>query len=197
MGGQKPSLRGQHLQRASGLRARQGYGQRELPHGVQRAAERQNRNRDAVVVDIRHNGGGWLHDDLCTLLSGKQYQTFVPHGQEVGKDPWNKWTKPSCVLMCEDDYSNGHGFPAVYKTLGIGKLVGTPVAGTMTAVWWERLIDSSVVFGIPQVGCRFMDGTFAENKELLPDIEVYNTPEDYLSGNDRQLKRAVEEMMKH
>ena len=156
-----------------------------------------NRNRDAVVVDIRHNGGGWLHDDLCTLLSGKQYQTFVPHGQEVGKDPWNKWTKPSCVLMCEDDYSNGHGFPAVYKTLGIGKLVGTPVAGTMTAVWWERLIDSSVVFGIPQVGCRFMDGTFAENKELLPDIEVYNTPEDYLSGNDRQLKRAVEEMMKH
>ena len=67
----------------------------------------------------------------------------------------------------------------------------------MTAVWWERLIDSSVVFGIPQVGCRFMDGTFAENKELLPDIEVYNTPEDYLSGNDRQLKRAVEEMMKH
>lgn len=156
-----------------------------------------NRNRDAVVVDIRHNGGGWLHDDLCTLLSGKQYQTFVPHGQEVGKDPWNKWTKPSCVLMCEDDYSNGYGFPAVYKTLGIGKLVGTPVAGTMTAVWWERLIDPSIVFGIPQVGCRFMDGTFAENKELLPDIEVYNTPEDYLSGNDRQLKRAVEEMMKH
>ena len=49
-----------------------------------------NRNRKAVVVDERHNGGGWLHDDLCTLLSGKEYQNFVPRGQYVGRDPYNK-----------------------------------------------------------------------------------------------------------
>ena len=155
-----------------------------------------NRNKDAVIVDERHNGGGWLHDDLCTLLSGKQYQEFVPHGKVVGKDPFNKWTKPSCVLICEDDYSNGHGFPWVYKELGIGKLIGTPVAGTMTAVWWETLMDRSLVFGIPQVGCRDMRGTFGENTTLYPDIEVYNSPEDYINGHDTQLIRAVEEMMK-
>ena len=155
-----------------------------------------NRNRKAVIVDERHNGGGWLHDDLCTLLSGKQYQEFVPHGKVVGADPFNKWTKPSCVLMCEDDYSNGHGFPFVYKELGIGKLIGTPVPGTMTAVWWETLIDSSLVFGIPQVGCRDMRGNYCENTPLLPDVEVYNTPEDYLTGHDRQLERAVQEMLK-
>ena len=155
-----------------------------------------NRNRDAVIVDERHNGGGWLHDDLCTLLSGKQYQEFVPHGKVVGKDPFNKWTKPSCVLICEDDYSNGHGFPWVYKELGIGKLIGAPVAGTMTAVWWETLMDRSLVFGIPQVGCRDMRGTFGENTQLNPDIEVYNSPEDYITGHDTQLIRVVEEMMK-
>ena len=155
-----------------------------------------NRNKDAVVVDERHNGGGWLHDDLCTLLSGKQYQEFVPHGKVVGKDPFNKWTKPSCVLICEDDYSNGHGFPWVYKELGIGKLIGAPVAGTMTAVWWETLMDRSLVFGIPQVGCRDMRGTFGENTQLNPDIEVYNSPEDYITGHDTQLIKAVEEMMK-
>ncbi len=155
-----------------------------------------NRNRKAAIVDERHNGGGWLHDDLCTFLSGKEYQKFVPHGQYIGSDPWNKWNKPSCVLICEDDYSNGHGFPFAYKTLGIGKLIGAPVAGTMTAVWWETLMDREMVFGIPQVGCQAMDGTFAENTTLHPDIEVYNTPEDVLQGNDRQLKRAVEEMMK-
>ena len=155
-----------------------------------------NRNREAVIVDERHNGGGWLHDDLCTLLSGKQYQSFVPHGKVVGVDPFNKWTKPSCVLMCEDDYSNGHGFPFVYKELGIGKLIGTPVAGTMTAVWWETLIDNTLVFGIPQVGCRDMRGNYCENQPLLPDVEVYNTPEDYLMGHDRQLERAVKEMLK-
>lgn len=155
-----------------------------------------NRQKQAVIVDERHNGGGWLHDDLCTLLGGRQYQSFIAHGKYIGYDPWNKWVKPSCVMICEDDYSNGHGFPFVYKELGIGKLIGTPVAGTMTAVWWERLIDPAMVFGIPQVGCRDMRGHYGENQQLNPDIEVYNTPEDYLSGNDRQLQRAMEEMMK-
>ena len=155
-----------------------------------------NRNRKAVIVDERHNGGGWLHDDLCTLLGGKQYQTFVPHGKVVGADPFNKWTKPSCVLVCEDDYSNGHGFPFVYRELGIGKLIGTPVPGTMTAVWWETLIDRTLIFGIPQVGCQDMRGNYCENTPLLPDVEVYNTPEDYLTGHDRQLERAVQEMLK-
>ena len=156
----------------------------------------ENRQKDAVIVDERHNGGGWLHDDLCTLLSGKEYQKFIPHGKYIGRDPFNKWVKPSCVLICEDDYSNGHGFPWVYKTLGIGKLIGAPVAGTMTAVWWETLIDRNMIFGIPQVGCQGMDGQFGENKQLNPDIVVYNTPEDYLNGNDRQLEAAVKEMMK-
>ena len=155
-----------------------------------------NRNRDAVVVDERHNGGGWLHDDLCTLLSGKEYQNFVPRGQYIGRDPFNKWTKPSCVLICENDYSNGHGFPWVYKELKIGKLVGAPVAGTMTAVWWETLMDRSLVFGIPQVGCRDMRGVYGENTTLNPDIEVYNTPEDYINGYDRQLEKAVRSLMK-
>jgi tricorn protease len=82
------------------------------------------------------------------------------------------------------------------QTLGIGKLIGAPVAGTMTAVWWETLLDNTMVFGIPQVGCRGMDGKFGENNELYPDIEVYNTPEDYLNGNDNQLKAAVKEMLK-
>lgn len=149
------------------------------------------RQKKAVIVDERHNGGGWLHDDLCTLLSGKQYAKFIAHGKYIGYDPWNKWVKPSCVMICEDDYSNGHGFPAVYKTLGIGKLVGAPVAGTMTAVWWERMMNG-MVFGIPQVGNQAMDGTYFENKELKPDIEVYNTPSDYETGNDEQLKAAVE-----
>jgi tricorn protease len=156
----------------------------------------ENRQKDAVIVDERHNGGGWLHDDLCTLLSGKEYQKFIPHGKYVGYDPYNKWVKPSCVMMCEDDYSNGHGFPWVYKELGIGKLIGAPVAGTMTAVWWETLIDRSMIFGIPQVGCQDMRGRFGENNQLNPDIEVFNTPEDYLNGNDRQLETAVKEMMK-
>ena len=155
-----------------------------------------NRQKKAAIVDTRHNGGGWLHDDLATLLSGKEYQRFVPQGQYIGSDPFNKWVKPSCVLVCEDNYSNAHGFPWVYKELGIGKLIGAPVPGTMTAVWWETQIDPSIVFGIPQVGCVDMRGNYAENNQLQPDIEVYNKPEDSLNGIDTQLATAVKEMLK-
>ncbi|SEG11936.1 S41 family peptidase [Parabacteroides chinchillae] len=154
------------------------------------------RNKEALIVDTRHNGGGWLHDDLATLLSGKEYQRFMPRGQYIGSDPYNKWLKPSCVLVCEDNYSNAHGFPWVYKHLGIGKLIGTPVPGTMTAVWWEQQIDPSIVFGIPQVGVQDLQGNYMENHELQPDIEVYNTPESQMKGEDMQLKVAVQEMLK-
>lgn len=153
------------------------------------------RNKEAVVVDVRHNGGGWLHDDVVTLLSGKEYERFVPRGQYIGSDPFNKWLKPSCMLICEDNYSNAHGTPFVYKTLKVGKLVGAPVAGTMTAVWWERQIDPSIVFGIPQVGCMDMQGNYLENHTLQPDILMYNEPEAVLKGEDAQLKAAVEHLL--
>jgi len=154
------------------------------------------RNKEAVVVDTRFNGGGWLHDDLATLLSGKEYQRFTPRGAYIGSDPFNKWNKPSIVVMGESNYSNAHGFPWVYKELGIGKLVGAPVPGTMTAVWWETQIDPSLVFGIPQVTVVDMEGRVMENNQLEPDIEVYNTPGSLLSDDDLQLKRAVEELLK-
>ena len=98
--------------------------------------------------------------------------------------------------MSEGNYSNAHGFPWVYKFLGIGKLIGAPVPGTMTAVWWETQIDPTLVFGIPEVGVKDMNGEYLENQQLEPDIEVYNTPEEQLSGQDMQLKRAVEEMLR-
>ena len=149
------------------------------------------RNKEAVVIDTRHNGGGWLHDDLVTLLSGKEYQRFEPRGQYIGSDPYNKWLKPSVVLMCEDNYSNAHGFPWLYKELKVGKLIGAPVPGTMTAVWWERQIDPSLVFGVPQVAVKDMRGNYLENQELQPDIEVYNDPASSLKGRDLQLEKAV------
>lgn len=154
------------------------------------------RHCDAVVVDTRHNGGGWLHEDLVILLTGKLYSHFAPRGQYIGSDPFAQWTKPSAVLMGEGNYSNAHGFPWVYKTLGIGKLIGAPVPGTMTAVWWETQVDPTLVFGIPQVTVTDTQGNALENQQLNPDILIYNSPEDYLRNNDAQLKVAVDQLMK-
>ena len=50
--------------------------------------------------------------------------------------------------------------------------------------------------GIPQVTSLDRNGEPLENKQLQPDIEVYNTPSEKVSGNDVQLKKAVEELLK-
>ena len=154
------------------------------------------RTADAAIIDTRHNGGGWLHDDLASFLSGKEYLKFQPRGKYIGSEPFSRWTKPSCVLMCEDDYSDASMFPYTYKTLGLGKLIGQPVPGTGTAVWWEYMMNG-VVFGIPEVGSwAIKEGRYLENMQIEPDIYVDNDPASILRGEDKQLEAAVKEMMK-
>jgi Tol biopolymer transport system component len=154
------------------------------------------RTCEALIVDIRHNGGGWLHDDLVTLLGGKAYAEWRPRGQYIGTEPYNKWNKPSCVLMCEDCYSDASGFPFAYQTLGLGKLIGMPVPGTMTAVWWETLIHPQMVFGIPEVGGWIPEKQrYMENLQIEPDVRVDNDPASRLRGEDKQLEAAVREML--
>lgn len=149
------------------------------------------RNYDAVVVDTRFNGGGWLHNDLAILLGGKKYVTFSPRGEEIGIEPFSQWTKPSVMLVNEANYSDAHGSPYTYQTLGLGEVVGAPIPGTMTAVWWETQIDPSIIFGIPQVTNKANDGTILENTQLNPDIVIYNQPGDVENGKDAQLEGAV------
>jgi Tol biopolymer transport system component/C-terminal processing protease CtpA/Prc len=154
--------------------------------------------KEALIVDTRFNGGGWLHDDLATFLSGKMYMSFEPRGQKnMGGEPIWKWQKPSCVLMSEGNYSDAHLFPYTYKALGIGPLIGMPVPGTGTAVWWETMVDGATTFGIPQIGMRSVtEGYLVENHELQPDIKVKNEYDQFTKGVDQQLVRAVEEMLK-
>ncbi len=154
------------------------------------------RNCDAIVVDTRYNGGGWLHNDLAVLLSGKEYVNFSPRGQWIGHEPFSQWTKPSVMLVCEGNYSDAHGSPYTYKTLGIGELVGAPVPGTMTAVWWENQINPAITFGIPQVTSLDLNGNALENQQLNPDIEVYNSPDELERGYDAQLIEATKHLMR-
>jgi len=152
-------------------------------------------HKEAVIIDTRYNHGGWLHDDLATLFSGKKYITFSPRGHKFGYDPLGKWVRPTILLMSEGNYSDGYGFPYAYTALKIGKTVGMPNPGTMTAVWWESLQDKSLYFGIPEVGALDMTGDYLENKQLEPDYKVRNDYETVIKGRDQQLEKAVEVML--
>jgi C-terminal processing protease CtpA/Prc len=152
-------------------------------------------SKEALIVDTRFNGGGWLHDDLATFLDGHKYMEFRPRGQDLGSEPQFKWKYPSVVVMNESNYSDAHMFPVTYRAMGVGKLVGMPVPGTGTAVWWENL-QNGVVFGIPMVGMVDNDGNYLENLQLEPDIKVPNTPAVVITGRDEQLEEAVKELLK-
>ena len=155
-------------------------------------------DREALIIDTRWNGGGWLHDQLITFLGGDPYCTFVPRGKEPGRfggEPLSRWSRPVCVVQNEGNYSDAHFFPYSFKTLKLGKLIGAPVAGTTTAVWWERMFDGATTFGIPQLGVQDLNGEYLENQELFPDIEVYNDPESVAAGRDMQLEAAVRAML--
>ena len=152
--------------------------------------------KEGLVVDTRFNGGGNIHEQLSDFLAGRKYLDIVPHGQYIGSQPYDKWTKPSIVLMGESNYSDAHLFPVAFKSKGVGKTVGMPVPGTGTFVWWEPQIDKTLVFGIPMGGWRTMDGKFCENNQLEPDVKVRNEPAAISAGRDQQLEAAVQELLK-
>jgi len=156
-----------------------------------------NADKEALIVDTRFNGGGWLHEDLSTFLDGKPYATFRPYGfVSKGGEPRDKWSKPSVVLMSESNYSDAHAFPYAYRAKGIGKLIGMPVPGTSTAVWWETQIDPTIVFGIPMIAFYGIEEDRPlENLQLEPDIKEATPFEEILNGKDAQIEAAVKELL--
>jgi tricorn protease len=151
--------------------------------------------KEGLVVDTRFNGGGNIHEQLSDFLSGKAYFDVIPHGQQVGQEPFDKWTSPSIVIINESDYSDAHLFPLAYREKGIGQTVGMPVPGTGTFVWWETQIDPTLVFGIPMGGWRTPDGLFGEGNQFEPDVRQPMDPAVMTGGHDQQIEAAVRALL--
>ena len=153
-------------------------------------------DKKAIVVDTRFNGGGWLHNDLAKLLSGQEYFTMHVRGRQYHGDPLDQWNKPSVLLINEGNYSDAHAFSYTYDQLNLGEMVGMPVPGTMTAVWWEMGISGDFRAGVPQVGMKNTKGEYLENNQTMPDHLIKNDPESVEQGFDKQVEKAVEVLLK-
>lgn len=151
--------------------------------------------RDGIIIDTRFNGGGRLHEDIEVLFSGKKYLTQEIKGVVAGEMPSRRWNKPSIMLTGEANYSNAHGTPWVYRKVGLGKIVGMPVPGTMSSVNWVNMQDPSLTFGIPVVGFKTEEGNYLENTQLEPDVKVANDPAKIILGIDDQISAAVKTLL--
>lgn len=154
------------------------------------------RDKDAIVVDVRFNRGGLLHDQLAALFTGKVAAEFVTRdGLNVGNIPTKRWGKPTALLANAGSYSDGSIFPHLYQRLGIGPVIGAKTPGTGTAVWWMTVLGK-IKYGIPQLGAKDLKTGWFENQETVPDVLVYNDPEAIAQGRDPQLAAAVAELLK-
>jgi tricorn protease len=158
---------------------------------------REFRNKEALVIDQRWNGGGNIEQELLAILVQRQYQVWQPRGTEPASRPFAGFFGPKIVLQNWRSASNAEMFPAGFRALGLGKVVGTPTAGAVIGTGSYRLIDGSTV-RTPGVGVFLADPkrTNMENYGVQPDMLVDNLPEDNLAGRDRQLEAAVGELMK-
>lgn len=151
---------------------------------------------EGIVIDTRNNGGGRLHEDIEILFSGEKYLEQVTQGRKSCDMPSRRYNKKSIMIVCEANYSNAHGTPWVYKHKKMGSIVGMPVPGTMTSVNWETLQDPSMYFGIPVIGYLTKEGYYLENHQLEPDFLVENDAASVSAGRDKQLEKAVEELLR-
>jgi tricorn protease len=158
---------------------------------------REFRNKEALVIDQRWNGGGNIEQELLAILVQRQYQIWQPRGTEPAGRPFAAFFGPKIVLQNWRSASNAEMFPAGFRALGLGKVVGTPTAGAVIGTGSYSLIDGSTV-RTPGVGVFLADPkrTNMENYGVQPDMLVDNLPEDNLTGRDRQLEAAVGELMK-
>jgi tricorn protease len=155
------------------------------------------RHKEGLVIDERWNGGGNIEQELLAILVQRPYQVWQPRGSEPTPRPFAGYYGPKVVLQNWRSASNAEMFPAGFRALGLGKVVGTVTMGAVIGTGSYQLIDGSSI-RTPAVGVYLADEarTNLENHGIQPDLYVENSPEDNLAGKDRQLEAAVQEVMK-
>jgi len=168
--------------------------------------------KDALIVDVRYNGGGSTTDYVMAVLNYNQHAYTIPRGASDNLERDKKkfrdyypigerlvyaaWTKPSVAMCNEGSYSNAEIFSHAYKSANIGKLVGIPTNGSVISTGARGLVDGSSV-RLPGRGW-YVKAT-DKNEELgpaIPDVIVENSVDYKAKGIDEQLKAAVETLLK-
>jgi tricorn protease len=184
----------------------QGMGQREVEF-FERDLYAAAAGKEALVIDVRDNGGGWTTDLLLTILTQPVHAYTVPRGGTVGypdaeRLPLQRWNKPIAVLCNEGSYSNAEIFSHAIKTIGRGPVVGTTTGGNVISTdGWTALDGAHIrlpfrgwyVWGDARDPGR--NGLNQEHGGCIPDHVVPLGPPQVLRGEDPQLAAAVALML--
>jgi len=151
--------------------------------------------KDGLVIDVRENGGGSTTDHLLTALTQPAHAITVSRGGTPGypqdRRVYATWDKPIVVLCNQNSFSNAEIFSHAIKTLGRGRLVGTPTAGAVVSTGAASIMDLGTL-RLPFRGWFLLKS--GEDMELggaRPHVIVWPNPGEMPQGIDRQLDKAV------
>jgi tricorn protease len=151
-------------------------------------------DKEGLIIDIRYNRGGNIHDEILNILRRTAYAYSVERGGTKAYSSLFQWDKPTVVLINEHCYSDGEIFPAGFKELELGKLIGVSTFGAVIGTNDIRLMDGST-FRIPGTGWFTLTGENLEKTPVEPDIYVENPPEEDGSSSDKQLTTAIDVLL--
>lgn len=154
----------------------------------------------ALVIDVRDNGGGWTADLLLTMFFPKPHAYTRWRGSRKGypaaRRPFFMWHKPSILLCNERSVSNAEIFSHAYKNLKLGRLVGMPTYGGVISTRTIQILDKTW-FRIPLRGWWALPTKKnMENGPAVPTDLVPVHPSDEINKRDPQLRKAVQLLLK-
>jgi len=156
----------------------------------------QENKKDAVILDLRYNTGGNVHDEVLKFLAQRPYLKWKYRGGKLApQSNFGPAAKPIVLLINEQSLSDAEMTAAGFKELKLGKIIGTETYRWIIFTSAKGLVDGSS-YRLPSWGCYTMDGQDLEKEGVKPDIFVKNTFEDRLANKDPQLERAVAEILK-
>jgi tricorn protease len=151
----------------------------------------ENHDKKALIIDQRFNPGGGIDQELLEILSQRQYQYTKQRDSVQITRPQQAFFGPMVVMENERSTSDAEVFPDGFRTLGLGKVVGKTTYGAVIGTGAYRLLDGSSI-RTPGTGLWNVKGYNLENYGVPPDVDVDNTPEDFLAGRDAQIEKAVD-----
>lgn len=153
--------------------------------------------KDGLVIDVRSNGGGNVSQMLIERLARRPLSlTYARTMPFAFTYPGQAFNGHLVALLNETSASDGDIFPWQFRNAGLGPLIGKRSWGGVVGITDHGpLIDGGTV-NVPEFGFADTDGKFViEGEGVVPDIEVDNDPASVIAGRDRQLERAIEEVM--
>lgn len=153
-------------------------------------------NRDALILDLRYNTGGNVHDEVLKFLSQKPYlQWKFREGKLTPQGNFGAGAKPTVLLINEQSLSDAEMTATGFKELGLGTIIGTETYRWIIFTSSAGLVDGSS-YRLPSWGTYTLDGQNIEKVGVKPDIYIRTTFEDRVKGRDPQLDKAIEEVLK-